>query len=477
MQWQPIIGLEVHVQLNTDSKIFAQSATEYGAEANMQACDVSIALPGTLPVMNREAARLAVKFGLATNSTINSRSIFARKHYFYPDLPKGYQISQYEQPIVGKGSLEILTSDGLKTITITRAHLEEDAGKSLHEEFHELSGIDLNRAGIPLLEIVSEPEMHSSAEAVSYLRKVHTLVRYLKISDGNMQEGSFRCDANVSVKPFDQQALGTRVEIKNLNSFRFLEKSIEYELERQIEILEDGGKLVQETRLYDADKNETRSMRSKEDSHDYRYFPDPDLPPLIFDQEFIEAVRAELPELPDTRKARFEKEFGLPLVVAEQLTGEIELADYFEEANAYTNASPKIVANWILGEWIGAIKRHDLPINQSPISGQQLAQLLDRIADNTISGKIAKEVFQAMWQGQGTADIIIASKGLQQITASQELEAIAERIVATYPEQVRQYRDGKPKLLGFFVGKLMKETGGKANPVQANQILSHKLDQ
>ena len=480
-QWESVIGLEVHVQLKTCSKIFSTAATAFGAEPNTQACDLSIALPGTLPVMNLEAARLAVKFGLGINAQVNRHSVFARKHYFYPDLPKGYQISQYEQPVVGKGRIEIATGEGVKTIRITRAHLEEDAGKSMHEAIyydgHGMTGIDLNRAGTPLLEIVSEPDMRSAAEAVACLRKLHTLVRYLDISDGNMQEGSFRCDANVSVRPAGQKKLTTRTELKNINSFRFVEKAIEYEIERHIGILEDGGKIIQETRLYDADLNQTRPMRSKEDAHDYRYFPDPDLPEMRLDEAFIENVRAQLPELPDARKNRFQSEFGLAESDAGKLIDERDVADYFEAVNQATTADAKTVANWILGDVSGALNKHDLRIDQSPVKSAQLALLLERIADNTISGKIAKEVFDALWQGQRDVDEIIRAGGLKQITDSTEIETVIDRIIDTNPEQVRQYRDGRKKVFGFFVGQVMKETGGKANPGQVNELLRKKLDE
>lgn len=479
MRWESVIGLEVHVQLATRSKLFAATATAFGAEANTQACDHSIALPGTLPVMNREAARLAVRFGLGINARINRRSVFARKHYFYPDLPKGYQISQYDQPIIGAGSLEIATAEGSKIIGIARAHLEEDAGKSLHEDFHGMTGIDLNRAGTPLLEIVSQPDLRSPAEATAYLRKLHALVRYLGISDGNMQEGSFRCDANVSVRPAGQQALGTRCELKNINSFRFVEKAIEYEIERHIGILEDGGRITQETRLYDAERNRTRAMRSKEEAHDYRYFPDPDLPELLLDDDFINNVRAQMPELPEARMARFQAEFGLSEDDADKLTGERAVADYFEAVAAHTPASTKTIANWILGDLSAALNKHDLPIEQSPVQSRQLARLLERIADHTISGKIAKEVFEALWQGQeqGNVDEIIRARGLEQITDSGEIETIVARIVANSPQQVKQYREGRQKVFGYLVGQVMKETGGKANPGEVNRILREKLNE
>ena len=476
MQWETVIGLEIHVQLKTKSKIFGSASTAYGAEPNTQACDVSIALPGVLPVMNKEAARLAVKFGLAIGAEVNQRSVFARKNYFYPDLPKGYQISQFEIPIVGKGEIQIDTDQGAKVIGITRAHLEEDAGKSLHENFDDLTGIDLNRAGTPLLEIVSEPDMRSASEAVAYLRKIHQLVRYLDVSDGNMQEGSFRCDANISVRPKGQQALGTRAELKNINSFRFVEKAILFEVERQIELIEDGGEVVQETRLYDADKNETRPMRSKEEAHDYRYFPDPDLPPMVLDDEFIAEVRATLPELPLARQQRFVEQYQLNEQEAGQLTNARELADYFEQVAAQTNADAKIACNWILGEFNAALNQEELEVADAKISEQQLAALLNRIHDNTISGKIAKEVFSAIWEGEGDVDPIIEARGLKQITDSGAIEAIVEEVLANSAAQVQQYKEGNQKVLGFFVGQIMKKTAGKANPGQVNQILRNKLD-
>ena len=476
MQWETVIGLEIHVQLQTKSKIFSGASTAYGAEPNTQACDVSIALPGVLPVMNIEAARLAVKFGLAIGAEINQRSIFARKNYFYPDLPKGYQISQFELPIVGKGQVVIETEQGEKTIGVTRAHLEEDAGKSLHENFDDVTGIDLNRAGTPLLEIVSEPDMRSAKEAVAYLRKIHSLVRYLDISDGNMQEGSFRCDANVSVRPKGQQEFGTRTELKNINSFRFVEKAIIYEVERQIDLLEDGGEVTQETRLYDADKDETRSMRSKEEAHDYRYFPDPDLPPLVLDNTLVEDIQQSMPELPDQRAGRFVEQMGLNQADANQLTADRLLADLFESTCEQTNASAKVTCNWVLGELSAALNQEELNASESKVSAESLAGLLNRIEDNTISGKIAKEVFSAMWKGEGSADQIIDSKGLKQITDSGAIENIVDEVLAASADQVQQYRDGNQKVLGFFVGQIMKKTAGKANPQQVNQILRKKLD-
>ena len=476
MEWETVIGLEVHVQLLTRSKIFSGASTAYGADPNTQACDVSIALPGVLPVMNREAARLAVKFGLGINAQINQRSIFARKNYFYPDLPKGYQISQFELPVVGKGEIEIEIGNRVKSIGITRAHLEEDAGKSLHESFHGMTGIDLNRAGTPLLEIVSEPDMRSAQEAVAYLKKLHTLVRYLEISDGNMQEGSFRCDANVSIRPKGQVELGTRAELKNINSFRFVEKAIEYEIERQTDILEEGGEILQETRLYDSDKNETRSMRSKEEAHDYRYFPDPDLPGMILEDSFIEAVRQELPELPDVRKVRFETDFLLSGNDASQITADRNMADYFETVCGKSNAEPKMIANWMLGDFSAALNQSSLDIRHCPLDSDRFASLLNRIADNTISGKIAKEVFALMWDSHQSVDEIIEQKGLKQITDTAEIEAIVDLIVERNAQQVKQYQDGNQKVFGFFVGQVMKETRGKANPKQVNELLKKKLD-
>ncbi len=476
MNWEPVIGLEVHVQLLTRSKIFSGASTAFGADANTQACAVDIALPGVLPVMNEQAARMAVKFGLAVDAKINRRSVFARKNYFYPDLPKGYQISQYELPIVGEGHLTIDTDDGEKTIGITRAHLEEDAGKSLHEDFHGTTGIDLNRAGTPLIEIVSEPDMRSAQEAVAYLKKLHTLVRYLEICDGNMQEGSFRCDANVSVRPLGQRKLGTRAELKNINSFRFIERAIEYEIERQIDILEDGGTVVQETRLYDPDKGETRPMRTKEEAHDYRYFPDPDLPPLELDEPFIEEVRRTLPELPDAKQQRFVAEYALSHEDATQLTASRDLADYFEAAAGATKGDAKNVANWIVGELSAYLNKENKEINESPVNAKQLALLIDRIHDNTISGKIAKEVFEAMWNGEGNADEIIADKGLKQITDSDAIEAIIDEVLARSAAQIEQYKSGQTKVFGYFVGQVMKATQGKANPQQVNEILKRKLD-
>jgi aspartyl-tRNA(Asn)/glutamyl-tRNA(Gln) amidotransferase subunit B len=475
--WEVVIGLEIHAQLATRSKIFSGSATAYGAPPNAQASLIDLAYPGVLPVLNAEAVRMAVKFGLSIGATVAERSVFARKNYFYPDLPKGYQISQYEQPVVKQGSLRVVLEDGsVKTIGITRAHLEEDAGKSLHEGLANASGIDLNRAGTPLLEIVSEPDMRSAKEAVAYMKKVHTLVRYLEICDGNMQEGSFRCDANVSVRPRGQEKFGTRAEIKNLNSFRFVEKAIQYEVARQIELIESGGKVVQETRLYDSDKHETRSMRSKEEANDYRYFPDPDLLPLEIDAEFIAAVRATLPELPDEKAARFAAEFGLSVYDAGVLSASRELGGYFEAVVAAAGPEhAKLAANWVMGELSSALNRDSLEISASRVSPQALAGLLARLIDNTISGKIAKEVFEAMWSDGSDADTIISAKGLKQITDSGAIEAVIDAVIAANPKQLADYRSGKDKLFGFFVGQVMKATEGKANPAQLNELLKLKL--
>ena len=475
MEWETVIGLEIHAQLATNSKIFSGSSTAYGAEPNTQASLVDLGMPGVLPVLNKEAVHFAVKFGLAVDAHIAPRSVFARKNYFYPDLPKGYQISQYELPIVGIGHLDIELEDGsTKRIGITRAHLEEDAGKSLHEDFHGKSGIDLNRAGTPLLEIVSEPDMRSAKEAVAYLKKLHALVRYLGVCDGNMQEGSFRCDANVSVRK-PGQPFGTRAELKNLNSFRFIERAINIEVERQIDIIEAGGKVVQETRLYDPDKNETRSMRGKEDANDYRYFPDPDLLPVEVTPEFIDSVRATLPELPDAKRQRFMTQYGLSPYDADSLTQSRDVAEYFEAVTALTHDA-KLTANWMNGDVAAALNRAGLEITAIPVNTEALASLLKRIQDNTISGKIAKEVFDALWNGEGTTDEIIEKKGLKQITDSSAIEGLIDGIIAANPKQVEEYRSGKDKLFGFFVGQAMKASKGKANPEQLNAILKQKLE-
>ncbi len=475
MQWETVIGLEIHAQLATKSKIFSGAPTAYGAQPNTQACAVDLGMPGVLPVLNKEAVRMAVKFGLAIEAQIAPYSVFARKNYFYPDLPKGYQISQFELPVVGNGHLDIDVAGETKRIGITRAHLEEDAGKSLHEDFHGLTGIDLNRAGTPLLEIVSEPDMRSAKEAVAYMKTLHALVRYLEICDGNMQEGSFRCDANVSVRPKGQQAFGTRAEIKNLNSFRFIEKAINYEVERQIDLIEGGGEVVQETRLYDSAKDETRSMRGKEEANDYRYFPDPDLLPLVIDETFKQQVKAELPELPDLKKQRFKDQYGLDGESAAILTATREMADYFEALVELSDCPPKICANWVTGELSGALNKQGLEITDSPVSCQRLAGLLQRIDDNTISGKIAKQVFEEMWHSEAEADQIIEAKGLKQITDSGAIEAIIDQVIADNPAQAEQYRSGKDKLFGFFVGQVMKATQGKANPGEVNKMLREKL--
>ena len=477
MEWETVIGLEIHTQLATTSKIFSGASTTYGAAPNTQACAVDLGLPGVLPVLNAEVVRLAAKFGLATHSTVAKRSVFDRKNYFYPDLPKGYQISQLALPIVHGGYLDIDLDEGVtKRIGITRAHLEEDAGKSLHENFQGMTGIDLNRAGTPLLEIVSEPELRSAKEAVAYMRKIHSLVRYLEISDGNMQEGSFRCDANVSVRPRGQAEFGTRAEIKNINSFRFVEQAINLEVERQIMLIESGGTVVQETRLFDPDKRETRPMRSKEEANDYRYFPDPDLLPVELDDDFIEAVRKTLPELPDARKARFVSEHGLSDYDAGVLTASRELADYFEAVVAASGGQGKLSANWVMGELSGALNRSDCDITDSPVTAAALAAMLKRIEDGTISGKIAKQVFEAMWNGAGSADEIIEQQGLKQISDSSAIEGIIREVLDNNPKQIEQYRGGQQKLFGFFVGQVMKATQGKANPKQVNELLRKMLD-
>jgi aspartyl-tRNA(Asn)/glutamyl-tRNA(Gln) amidotransferase subunit B len=476
MEWETVIGLEIHAQLATRSKIFSASPTAYGAAPNTQANLIDLGYPGVLPVLNGEAVRMAVRFGLATRATVRRRSVFARKNYFYPDLPKGYQISQYELPVVERGSLDILLEDGSrKTIGITRAHLEEDAGKSLHEDFQGLSGIDLNRAGTPLLEIVSEPDMRSAREAVAYMKKVHTLVRYLGICDGNMQEGSFRCDANVSVRPRGRPTYGTRAEVKNLNSFRFVERAINHEVARQIALLEAGGTVVQETRLYDPDRNETRAMRTKEEANDYRYFPDPDLLPLVIDDALIEEVRGTLPELPDEKAARYCRDFELSAYDAGVLTASRELAAYFETVVQKLGGQPKLAANWVMGELSGALNRDNLEADQSRVPAEALAGLLTRIVDGTVSGKLAKEVFETMWTEGRDADQVIDARGLRQITDSGAIEQAIDAIMAANPKQLAEYRSGKDKLFGFFVGQVMKATQGKANPAQLNELLKRKL--
>ena len=474
-QWEVVIGLEIHSQLSTQSKIFSGAATAYGAEPNTQACAVDLGLPGVLPVLNQDAVRKAVTFGLAIDAEIAPYSIFARKNYFYPDLPKGYQISQFELPIVGNGHLDIEVDGETKRIGITRAHLEEDAGKSLHEDFQGLTGIDLNRAGTPLLEIVSEPDMRSAKEAVAYMRKLHELVRYLEICDGNMQEGSFRCDANVSVRPKGQAAFGTRTEIKNINSFKFVEKAINYEIERHIDILEGGGKIVQETRLYDANKDETRSMRSKEEANDYRYFPDPDLLPVFIDPALKDELRSLLPELPEAKKQRFIHQYGQDNESATTLTSSRELADFYEQVVTLAGCEARLATNWMTGDVLGALNKAGLEISESPVSPERLAGLLKRIADNTISGKTAKQVFTLMWGSQDHADSIIEREGLVQITDTGAIEAIIDAVIAANPVAVEQFQAGKEKALGALVGQIMKQTQGKANPADVNKLLISKL--
>jgi aspartyl-tRNA(Asn)/glutamyl-tRNA(Gln) amidotransferase subunit B len=478
MTWETVIGLEIHAQLATRTKIFSGSATAYGAAPNTQANLVDLGYPGVLPVLNREAVRMAVKFGLATGSEVTRRSVFARKNYFYPDLPKGYQISQFELPIVAQGKMEIVLDDcAKKVVGITRAHLEEDAGKSLHEDFQGFSGIDLNRAGTPLIEIVSEPDMRSAKEAVAYLKKIHTLVQYLEICDGNMQEGSFRCDANVSVRKKGAEKYGTRCEIKNLNSFRFIEKAINYEVARQIEIIEGGGTIRQETRLFDPDKGETRTLRTKEEANDYRYFPDPDLLPVVLEESFIDEVRKTLPELPDEKAARYQRDFGLSEYDAGVLTTSRAMGAYYENVVALLkdHAHAKLAANWVMGDLSAMLNRDTLEITQSKVDATQFAALLARIVDNTISGKIAKEVFEAMWDEGKNADAIIEAKGLKQITDTGAIEKVIDEVMAANPGQLADYRSGKDKLFAFFIGQVMKRTGGKANPAQLNELLKKKL--
>lgn len=476
MEWETVIGLEVHAQLATKSKIFSGAATAYGAMPNTQACAIDLGMPGVLPVLNKEAVNMAIKFGLSVGAEVAERSVFARKNYFYPDLPKGYQISQFELPVVKSGTLSIYLEDGSeKVIGITRAHLEEDAGKSLHEDFQGMTGIDLNRAGTPLLEIVSEPDLRSAKEAVAYLKCLHTLVRYLGICDGNMQEGSFRCDANVSIRPKGQKTLGTRTETKNVNSFRFVERAINYEIDRQIAVIEGGNEVFQETRLFDAVKNETRSMRSKEEANDYRYFPDPDLLPLVISKDQIEAMRSQLPELPREKQTRFKEQYGLKDYDANNLINNGPLAVYFEAVMKETSASPKLTSNWIMGELSAAMNKEGFTIENSPVSVTQLAQLLSRIQDETISGKIAKTVFECLWEGEGEVDDIIEKKGLKQVTDTGAIDAIIDEVIANSPDQLAQYKAGKDKLFGYFVGQVMKATQGKANPEQVNNLLKKRL--
>ena len=475
MEWESVIGLEVHVSLSTKSKLFSGSASAFGAEPNTQANIFDLALPGTLPVFNAEALRMAVRFGLAIGAEIGKQSIFDRKNYFYPDLPKGYQITQLDFPTVGKGSLSVTLEDGTeKVIGVTRAHIEENAGKSLHEEFNEFSGIDLNRAGEPLLEIVSEPEITNAKEAVAYLKKLHSIVRYLDISDAIMAQGSMRCDVNVSIRPKNTTELGTRTEIKNINSFRFVEKAIYSEIRRQQEVIEDGGKIVQETRRYDSDKDITTPMRSKEVANDYRYFPEPDLLPIVIDDEYIAGIRAELPELPDAKKERFSKEYSLSNYDAGVLTATREMAEYFEEVTKGCG-DPKLAANWVTGDLSALLNKNDLDISDSSIQAERLGNLLSRILDNTISGRIAKMVFETMIDDNDSVDSIIAKKGLKQVTDSGAIEKLVEEVIANNPDQVQQLKEGKDQVIAFLVGQAMKLSQGKANPGQVNQLLREKI--
>ena len=479
MQWESVIGLELHVQLATGSKIFSGAANRFGEPPNTLACAVDLGLPGVLPVANEEVIRMAVMFGLAIDAGIARQSVFARKNYFYPDLPKGYQISQYELPIVSAGKVQIQVDGATREIGITRAHLEEDAGKSVHEEFTGFTGIDLNRAGAPLIEIVSEPDLRSAAEAVALMKKIHALVRYLEISDGNMQEGSFRCDANVSVRPAGESRLGTRTETKNINSFRFVEQAINHEIDRQIDIIEAGREVVQETRLYDPDRNETRSMRGKEEANDYRYFPDPDLPPVVINDDYIEAVRRQLPELPEQKQQRFMEAYGLSEYDSGHLVANRETADYFESAVAEVPDQAKPVANWIMGELGAALNRENISINDSRVSAQRLAGLVKRITDGTISNKLGKQVFEALWNGEGDVDGIIEKQGLKQVTDAGEIGRLVDEVIAENGAQVQQYRNAaqekRGKMIGYFVGQVMKKSKGKANPKQVNQLLSERL--
>ena len=474
-QWETVIGLEVHAQLATKSKIFSRAATAFGAEPNTQACAVDLGLPGVLPVLNKTAVAMAIKFGLAADAKVNHMSEFSRKHYFYADLPKGYQITQFEHPVVGIGHLDITLSNGReKRIGITRAHLEEDAGKSLHEDFHGKSGIDLNRAGTPLLEIVSEPDMRSAEEAVAYLKTLHALVRCLEICDGNMQEGSFRCDVNISVRPMGTTELGTRTEMKNLNSFRFVERSIAYEVNRQIEIIESGGKIDQETRLYDVNKNETRALRSKENALDYRYFPDPDLLPLHIDQAWIDSVAKDMPELPQAKKQRFVNEYGLNNYDATQMVASRRISDYFE-TTVKASGHPKLTANWMLGELFSMLKQTDVSIENAPVTPELLAELIKKVSDKTLSSSAAKLVFAELWQGEGSVDEIIKAKGLAQISDTGFIATAIDEVIANNPDQLEQYRAGKDKLFAYFVGKVMQATKGKANPQEVSKLLREKL--
>ena len=473
--WEPVIGLEIHVQLSTKSKLFSGASTDFGALPNTQACNIDLALPGVLPVLNEEVLKMAIKLGKALNANINSPTAFARKNYFYPDSPKGYQISQMDKPIVEDGYLDIETSKGKKRIGVTRAHLEEDAGKSLHEDFEGFSGIDLNRAGTPLLEIVSEPDIASPEEAVAYLKSIHSIIRYLDISDGNMAEGSMRCDANVSVRKKGEEILGTRTETKNVNSFRFVEKAIEYEIKRQIHQLESGNTITQETRLYDSQNNTTRPMRSKEFANDYRYFPEPDLLPVKLEKEFIEEVLTSMPEMPTQKKERFSTQFNLNEYDADLLSADKDFADFFEEVLKFS-VSPKIAANWIMGELSAELNKENLNIKDTKVSSKMLGQLISRIEDSTISGKIAKDVFTKMWSTGKDVDTIIEEEGLKQVTDDKEIESLIDEVIQNNPEQLKQYQSGKDRLFGFFVGQVMKVSKGKANPQQVNDILKVKLE-
>jgi len=473
--WEAVIGLEIHVQLSTKSKLFSGASTNFGALPNTQACNIDLAMPGVLPVLNEEVLRMAIKLGKALNADINSPTSFARKNYFYPDSPKGYQISQMDKPIVESGYLDIDTENGVKRIGVTRAHLEEDAGKSLHDDFDGQSGIDLNRAGTPLLEIVSEPEINTPQEAVAYLKSIHSIIRYLEISDGNMAEGSMRCDANVSVRKKGDTKLGTRTETKNVNSFRFVEKAIQYEIDRQINELESGNQITQETRLYDSQANTTRPMRSKEFANDYRYFPEPDLLPINLEKEFIEEVMATMPEMPTQKKIRFVSEFNLSEYDADLLAADKDLANFFEAVVKVSN-SPKLSANWIMGELSAELNNENLSINESKITSNQLGQLILRIEDGTISGKIAKEIFEKLWSSDNEVDEIIQGEGLEQVTDDKEIESMIDKVINNNPEQLEQYRSGKDRLFGFFVGQVMKASQGKANPKQVNDILRKKLE-
>ena len=474
-QWETVIGLEIHVQLSTNSKLFSGASTNFGALPNTQACNVDLAMPGVLPVLNEEVLKMAVKLGIALNARINSPTSFARKNYFYPDSPKGYQISQMDSPIVEGGHLDIELEDGsIKRIGVTRAHLEEDAGKSLHEDFEGQSGIDLNRAGTPLIEIVSEPEISSASEAVAYLKSIHSIIRYLNISDGNMAEGSMRCDANVSVRKRGEGELGTRTETKNVNSFRFVEKAINYEVNRQINVLESGGRITQETRLYDSQANTTRPMRSKEFANDYRYFPEPDLLPVILEKGFIDSIKKEMPELPEEKKNRFTQDYKLSEYDSGLLSADKDLADFFEESVKISDSS-KLTANWIMGEFLAELNKDNLPISESKVSAKQLGTLISRIEDSTISGKIAKDVFEKMWESSKGPDQIIAEQGLEQVTDDKEIESMIDEVIKNNPEQLKQYQSGKDRLFGFFVGQVMQASQGKANPKQVNEILKSKL--